>query len=387
MIRIVQLLCLSGFLLLCEGQGLQTCLTHPTYRPAENADITVVCGTSHMFLKVFICPMYFGGYNESLMALNAKFNVPACRGVADWTVNPPVLLFNFSISQEVLTLCGNNMNITSQVGSGVFSDFSQIQSVNVSGLINSWDPSTSTITYRQQLMYQFSCLYPLQYLVNNTELSVSGVSLAVKDNNGTFVSTLSMGLYSTADYTTKLQIPGSGLQLKTRIYVQVKATNLTNKFNVLLDRCYATTSPYPTSSTSYDLFIGCNRDAQTKIDWNGISQVALFSFEAFRFVEHKNLSISTFYLHCATRLCENSTCASLLPRCVRKREVQSPVQNSSDVATVSSGPISTRVDNAGVVPARLSSSASIPQLTYVGVATGLLSFFLFDWLSTSGLGQ
>ncbi len=64
-----------------------------------------------MFLKVFICPMYFGGYNESLMALNGKFNVPACRGVADWTVNPPVLLFNFSISQETLTVCGNNMNV------------------------------------------------------------------------------------------------------------------------------------------------------------------------------------------------------------------------------------------------------------------------------------
>ncbi|XP_043114880.1 zona pellucida-like domain-containing protein 1 isoform X1 [Puntigrus tetrazona] len=387
MIRIVQLLCLSGLLLQCEGQGLQTCLTHPTYRPADNADITVVCGTNTMFLKVLICPMYFGGYNESLMALNAKFNVPACRGVADWTVNPPVLMFNFSISQEALILCGNNMNITSQVGSGVFSDFSQIQSVNISGLINSYDPSTSTITYRQQLMYQFSCLYPLQYLVNNTELSVSGVSLAVKDNNGTFVSTLSMALYSTADYSTKLQVPQSGLQLKTRIYVQVKATNLTNKFNVLLDRCYATTSPYPISSTSYDLFIGCNRDAQTKIDWNGIYQEAHFSFEAFRFVEHKNLTVSTFYLHCATRLCENSTCASLLPKCVRKREVQSPEYNASDVATVTSVAIRTRVENGGLLPARLVSSASIPQLTYVGVATGLMSFFLFDWLSTSGRAQ
>ncbi|XP_043114881.1 zona pellucida-like domain-containing protein 1 isoform X2 [Puntigrus tetrazona] len=386
MIRIVQLLCLSGLLLQCEGQGLQTCLTHPTYRPADNADITVVCGTNTMFLKVLICPMYFGGYNESLMALNAKFNVPACRGVADWTVNPPVLMFNFSISQEALILCGNNMNITSQVGSGVFSDFSQIQSVNISGLINSYDPSTSTITYRQQLMYQFSCLYPLQYLVNNTELSVSGVSLAVKDNNGTFVSTLSMALYSTADYSTKLQVPQSGLQLKTRIYVQVKATNLTNKFNVLLDRCYATTSPYPISSTSYDLFIGCNRDAQTKIDWNGIYQEAHFSFEAFRFVEHKNLTVSTFYLHCATRLCENSTCASLLPKCVRKREVQSPEYNASDVATVTSVAIRTRVENGGLLPARFS-SASIPQLTYVGVATGLMSFFLFDWLSTSGRAQ
>ncbi|XP_052472939.1 zona pellucida-like domain-containing protein 1 [Carassius gibelio] len=388
MIRLVQLLCLAGLLLQCEGQGLQTCLTHPTYRPADNADITVVCGTNSMFLKVLICPMYFGGYNESLMALNAKFNVPSCYGVADWTVNPPVLLFNFSISQEALTLCGNNMNITSQVGSGVFSDFSQIQSVNVSGLINSWDPSTSTITYRQQLMYQFSCLYPLQYLVNNTELSVSGVSLAIKDNNGTFVSTLSMGLFSTPDYSTKLQIPVTGLQLKTRIYVQVKATNLTNKFNVLLDRCYATTSPYPAPSTSYDLFVGCMRDAQTKIDWNGMSQVAQFSFEAFRFVEHKNLSISTFYLHCATRLCENSTCSSLLPRCVRKREAPSPEFNSTSVvATVSSGPIRTQVDSGVPVSSRLTSSASIPQLTYVGITTGLLSLFLFNWLSTSGPAQ
>ncbi|XP_067221908.1 zona pellucida-like domain-containing protein 1 isoform X2 [Chanodichthys erythropterus] len=387
MIRLLQLLCLAGVLLQCEGQGLQTCLVHPTYRPAENADITVTCGTDQMFLKVFLCPMYFGGYNESLMALNAKFNIPACRGVADWTANPPVLLFNFSISQEALTLCGNNMNITNQMGSGVFAEFSQVQSVNVSGLINSWDPSVSPITYRQQLMYQFSCLYPLQYLINNTELSVSGVSLAVKDNNGTFVSTLSMGLFSTPDYSSKLQIPGSGLQLKTRIYVKVKATNLTNKFNVLLDRCYATTSPYPVSSTSYDLFVGCTRDAQTKVDTNGLSQEAHFSFEAFRFVEHKNLTISTFYLHCATRLCENSTCANLIPKCVRKREVESPEYNSSDVATVSSGPIKTRVDNGNgvLVISRYTSSASIPQLTYAGIATGLLSFFLLDWLSTSGL--
>jgi len=31
----------------------------------------------------------------------------------------------------------------------------------------------------------------------------------------------------------------------------------------------------------------------------------------------------------------------------------------------------------------VTSSASIPQLTYVGIATGLLSFFLLDWFSTS----
>ncbi|TRY90418.1 hypothetical protein DNTS_018915 [Danionella cerebrum] len=298
--------------------------------------MTVMCGTDQIFLKVLLCPMYYGGYNESLMALNSKFNTPGCSGVADWTVNPPVLLFNFSISQDGLALCGNNLNITNQVGSGVFADYSQVQVVNISGTINAWDPSISAITYRQQLMYRFSCLYPLQYLINNTELSVSGVSLAFKDNNGTFISTLSMSLFTSVNYTTKLQIPSTGLQLKTRIYVMVKATNLTNKFNVLLDRCYATTSPYPTNSTYYDLFVGCPRDPQTKIDWNGIAQEAHFSFEAFRFVEHKNLTISTFYLHCATRLCENSTCSSLIPKCVKKRNVRSVDYNPEEVAMVTS---------------------------------------------------
>lgn len=81
------------------------------YFISENADITVTCGTNYMYLRVLICPMYFGGYNESLMALNAKFNVPACLGVPDWTANPPVLNFNFSISQDSLALCGNSLNV------------------------------------------------------------------------------------------------------------------------------------------------------------------------------------------------------------------------------------------------------------------------------------
>lgn len=44
---------------------------------------------------------------------------------------------------------------------------------------------------------------------------------------------------------------------------------------------------------------------------NGQQQEARFSFEAFRFVQHKNRTLSTFYLHCSTRLCERSVCTSL----------------------------------------------------------------------------
>uniref|UniRef100_A0A8C9RJV5 Si:ch73-261i21.5 n=1 Tax=Scleropages formosus TaxID=113540 RepID=A0A8C9RJV5_SCLFO len=267
-----------------------------------NSDISVKCGTKTMELSILLCPVYYGGYNESLMSLNAQYLKAECHGRADWSVNPPVLKFSFPITEE-------GISITQEVGTGHFSDYSSVQSVNISGIIVSVDPSAGTITYRQELMYLFSCRYPLQYLINNTDLSV----LAVKDNNGSFISTLSMQLYEDGNYLKHLKIPEGGLKLKTKIFVEVKATNLTERFNVLLDRCYATTSPFPINSTSYDLFVGCNRDGQTMIIANGGKQEARFSFEAFRFVEHKNMTVSVFYLHCATRLCEKAICPSLLP--------------------------------------------------------------------------
>src|SRR4029434_2682052 len=47
----------------------------------------------------------------------------------------------------------------------------------------------------------------------------------------------------------------------------------------------------------------------TTMTENGDSQKARFSFPAFRFIEQQNQSISTYYLHCITRLCEMSTCS------------------------------------------------------------------------------
>ncbi|MBN3301533.1 ZPLD1 protein, partial [Amia calva] len=273
----------------------------------------MMCGTEKMELCILLCPIYFAGYNESLMALNNRHDNNECHGTPDWSVDPPTLKFNFSISESAVSICNNNLKITQEVGSGLFSDFSSVQSINISGTINSLDPNAGTITYSQEMMYMYSCRYPLQYLINNTQMGVSGVSIAVKDNNGSFISTLSMHLFEDRFYIQKLVVPESGLQLKKRIFVQVKATNLTERFHVLLDRCYATTSPFPSASSYYDLFVGCTRDGQTVIEINGDNQTAKFSFEAFRFVEHKNMTVSTFYLHCATRLCERSTCQSLRP--------------------------------------------------------------------------
>uniref|UniRef100_A0A667XDU5 Si:dkey-4p15.5 n=1 Tax=Myripristis murdjan TaxID=586833 RepID=A0A667XDU5_9TELE len=273
----------------------------------RNSDINVTCGTDHMQMTIYLCPVYHANYNESLMAMNGVFDKPECFGVPDWNADPPLLTFNFSITEQETEFLF--LQVTNEVGTGIFADFSNVQHVNISGTLNSLDPSAGTITYRPQVMYMFSCKYPMQYVVNNTELGV----LAIKDNNGTFISTLSMHLYGDSDYTEALFVPESGLNLKTKIFVAVKATNLTDKFHVLLDRCYATTLPFPTNSTYYDLFVGCTRDPQTVMEMNGEDQKAHFSFEAFRFVSHKNMTVSTFYLHCITRLCEVSRCATLKP--------------------------------------------------------------------------
>uniref|UniRef100_A0A8C1VMK2 Si:ch73-261i21.5 n=1 Tax=Cyprinus carpio TaxID=7962 RepID=A0A8C1VMK2_CYPCA len=303
----------------------------------NNSDITVVCGTNRMELQILLCPLYFYGYNESMVALNGQFGKPECKGTADWTVNPPVMKFQFYITEPYISICANKLTI----GSGLFSDFSSVQSVNISGLVSTQDPNAGTITYRQEMKYLFSCRYPLQYLVNNTEM----MSLAIKDNNGSFISTLSMVLFEDYTYTTRLFMPPTGLMLKTRVFVEVRATNLTERFNVLLDRCYATTSPYPGNSTTFNL---CNLDLQTIMGVNGEQQLARFSFETFRFVEHRNRTVSTFYLHCTTRLCESSFCRSLRQNCTtsgnKRRAVQSAQGTSvSDAATVSSGAIITKI--------------------------------------------
>ncbi|KAM6933303.1 zona pellucida-like domain-containing protein 1 [Xenentodon cancila] len=339
--RLIILLCQLGLFLWADAQIPPECITSDTNRAPENADITVICGTQYMDLRIYLCPMYQALYNESLMVLNNQITKPGCYGTADWSVTPPLLKFRFPINESSLSYCGNTLKITSQVGTGEFADFSNVQYVSISGTVTSIDPSAGAITYRPQILYKFSCNYPMQYLVNNTKLGVSGVNIAIRDNNGSFISTLSMQLYKTADYTDILTIPQTGLNLKTKIYVAVVATNLTDRFNLLLDRCYATTSPIPTQTTFYDLFVGCTRDAQTKVELNGASQKARFSFEAFRFVEHKNMTISTFYLHCVTRLCEVSTCSSLLPvNCGssqnrKKRETEDVSTN----ATITSLPI------------------------------------------------
>lgn len=64
------------------------------------------------------------------------------------------------------------LQTTSAAGTGIFADFSNVQVVNISGLVHSDDPTTGVVTYNAELKYYYSCAYPLEYLINNTQVDV-----------------------------------------------------------------------------------------------------------------------------------------------------------------------------------------------------------------------
>ncbi|XP_072301685.1 zona pellucida-like domain-containing protein 1 [Eucyclogobius newberryi] len=361
--------------------GMQTALTDPAtctqsapdWRRPELSDISVECGTADIRLAIQLCPVLYTGYNETLLTINQDFDSPDCKGILDETVSPPVVRFKFPINMT--HSCGSKFKTTSAAGTGVFSDFSNIETVNISGSVRSVDPSRGKVTYNAELSYFYSCAYPLQYLINNTRINVSASSIAVRDNNGSFISTLSMELYSDDKFTNRLVVPPSGLELRTVIFVQVRADNLTDQYSVLMDRCYASISPLPTNSTFFNLFVPCNYDSLTKIYLNGDGHKATFSFRAFRFIEQQNETVSTYYLHCITRLCEISTCQSF-KQCSAKKRRRRDVQSTgiTDPTTLSSSiPIVTRNDNDETAEAQVQKSIEAAPQKGLEIAVGILA--------------
>lgn len=221
----------------------------------------------------------------------------------------------------------------------------------------------------------------------------SSSTIAIKDKNGSFVSTLSMSLYKDAEYTLPLVIPPLGVELRTNIFVEVAAFNLSAQYFVLLDRCYASVSPHPTNSTFFNLFVSCSIDQLTTMGENGESQRARFSFKAFRFIEQQNETVSTYYIHCITRLCERSTCSTFKQCNNRKRrDLSSVVQDSVTESSVLTVAIKAKsedytvedgltIEQSADQSAAVGLGVAVAVLIVVGVAAMLLATYFYKKLS------
>ncbi|KAF7701220.1 hypothetical protein HF521_002385 [Silurus meridionalis] len=356
--------------------------------PAER-DISVYCGVQTITLKINFCPVLFSGYTDTDLALNGRHGDAHCRGFINNNTFPTVVLFSISLS--TLEACGNMLVVSTAQGPNAYGNLSLVQIGNISGYIDTPDPPT-VISYLPGLLYKFSCSYPLEYLVNNTQLASSAAAISVKESNGTFVSTLNLLLYNDSTYVQHLAIPMAGLTLKTRVFAAVKATNLDRRWNVLMDYCYTTPSGNPNDKLRYDLFVGCDKDPQTTVFENGKSQMGRFSFEVFRFVKHKNQKMSTVFLHCVTKLCRSDDCPMLVPICGmrKKRDANENTEPHavSGNAVITAGPIITRSDetptnnsqlvlvNSGPFKMNSVTSALISGIVILAVMS--MCFFIFS---------
>uniref|UniRef100_A0A667X2J5 Zona pellucida like domain containing 1 n=1 Tax=Myripristis murdjan TaxID=586833 RepID=A0A667X2J5_9TELE len=338
--------------------------------PGER-DISVYCGVQTITLKINFCPVLFSGYTDADLALNGRHSDAHCRGFINNNTFPTAVLFSISLS--TLEACGNNLVVTTAYGPNAYGNMSLVQVGNISGYIDTPDPQ-AIISYLPGLLYKFSCSYPLEYLVNNSQLASSSAAISVKDSNGTFVSTLSMILYNDSTYSQQLSIPMSGLALKTRVFAAVRATNLDKRYQSVL------------------LVFACHKDPQTTVFENGRSQMGRFAFEVFRFVKHRHQKMSTVFLHCVTKLCRADDCIMLMPICGRRRrrDLEESLDSrpaASDNAIITAGPIITRSDETPVNNSQLASGD--PSKPMNPVTSALLSgvvilggvsvgFFLFS---------
>ncbi|XP_062872586.1 zona pellucida-like domain-containing protein 1 [Trichomycterus rosablanca] len=323
-------------------------------RVPDNSDLRVDCGVSVITLEVNACTAQWAGFNPGNLSLNGQHNNSLCKGTIDTSVDPPVIHYQLPVNDSHGNPCRESMLIVNEVpsASGPFSQFSTIQSVIISGYIDTPSSSVGVISYATDLFYRFTCRYPLEYLINNTKIVASSVSVATKEKNGSFIDTLSMSVYNDTTFSHSLDVPSNGLQLRTQVYVEVKSVNLSGNFNLLLDHCFATPSPYNlTNREKHDFFTVCTADSKVSVLNNGRSKNARFSFEAFRFVEHRDLEKSSIFLHCFLRLCEPDKCQNILSSCNRRKRAVTVESGEPTTATVTMGPLYTAAMTSDPTPA------------------------------------
>lgn len=74
-----------------------------------------------------------------------------------------------SVAAVIEASC-SSPQVTTAYGPNAYGNMSLVQIGNVAGYIDTPDPPT-IISYLPGLLYKFSCSYPLEYLVNNSQLA------------------------------------------------------------------------------------------------------------------------------------------------------------------------------------------------------------------------
>ncbi|XP_056138383.1 zona pellucida glycoprotein d [Lampris incognitus] len=196
-----------------------------------------------------------------------------------------------------------------------------------------------------------------------------------------------MMLYKDQTYAEAYTVAPT-IELREKVYVEVKVTEPEDFFLLQVDECWATQDPQPHSTQGLVhtlLLNGCATDDTIafmdqnavlgQVGSNGESSTVRYSFDMFRFIAEPH----DLYLHCTIRLCEPDDRKLCVPNCksITKRETASARPSQG---LLSYGPI--KIDMPDKPHSSILSTVVLPV-----VSIWVMGFFLIALMTVAKAGK
>ncbi|XP_068594987.1 zona pellucida glycoprotein d [Brachionichthys hirsutus] len=332
----------------------------------KNAHIKVTCGKN--YISIVAMEDFFKYHNVPLESLH----LPNKSCGARRTVMNGVPFYMSRISKEEYVPCGGKpleRNLTH-----ISYSLSLLSDPQVIG----------NIIRNPVIMLDYKCSYPYIRKISLPFAIFPFFSETVLQIDE-LEATIQMILYTDESYTEAYSSAPS-IELRNKVYVEVRVTEPADYFLLRLDKCWANQFPQPNAAEGsfHNLLLnGCVNDLTVSFlnasagrsVHNGGSSVVRYSFDMFRFtVEPHDL-----YLHCTVQLCEPDDHESCRPNCnsISKREA---VRGDPAPNLLTYGPI--RIE----IPERPRSSV-LTNVVLPVTAVGALCFFLIVLVAVAKAGS
>ncbi|XP_041794476.1 zona pellucida glycoprotein d [Chelmon rostratus] len=291
----------------------------------KDAHIKVVCGRNYIAIRVI--EDFFKYHNVPLESLHLPNK--SCRGQR--AVVGGVSYYVSKISKDKYLTCG---------GKPLEKNFTHI-SYSLSLLS---DPQvTGNIIRNPIIKMDYRCVYPYVRTVS-LPFPVIPFSSETVMRVDELDATIQMMLYTDHSYTEAYSSAPT-IELRDKVYVEVKVVEPADFFLLRINECWATQTPQPNTaegSFHFLLLNGCVNDQTVSFlntsagqsGRNGESSTIRYSFDMFRFTAEPH----DLYLHCSVQLCEPDDHESCAPNCnsISKREA---VRADPSQGLLSYGPI------------------------------------------------
>ncbi|TNN81087.1 Alpha-tectorin [Liparis tanakae] len=269
------------------------------WRSTAGCSQPTICTQSSIAVTLVECLLWEHGVDPSTLNLKDE----TCKGESD--PDTGMMIFNVGVDD-----CGTE--VTKDDGNLVYEN-----------AIMKGSKPLSDITREKTVEIDFSCSVKAPELQSVTfRIQDGSMVQTIEDEELSY--TLAMTVYTDANFKVMVD-QDTDVKLNQKVWVEIKTEDLDeNTVAVVTDSCWVTADVDPSSSPSHDLVIGgCPNpdDLTVEMDGNGLGLSNSFCFRMFQYTDLGN---SEMYLHCAVKLCSESTPPPTCGGASRKRRSARP---------------------------------------------------------------